>query len=273
MIMKKSLLTATVASGLIIPTAEAGLYVPPKPAIIKPENVEFSKHLLKAMPMTLGLMIPKVSATFPTVEFTFINNSTSNATSYNFNGCDIGTASSDRLVVAVMTNWAGSTARTLASCSIGGVAATVAATGSHSSTNSSSWGVAYILFTTGTSTSISFSLSGQANNCVISVFTVKGYQSATPTVYSDTSGGLTIALGNHPYGAGLGAATHADTDRSVNVTSSGSTQPVIEATNNHGTESGRTAAYTLADASGSPSVFVGLGGSSNTHAGFMAVWQ
>ena len=51
--MNKALLAATLASGLILP-AEAGVALPPKPAIIKPENIEFSKHLL-AMPITMGM--------------------------------------------------------------------------------------------------------------------------------------------------------------------------------------------------------------------------
>ncbi len=51
--MNKALLAATVASGLILP-AEAGVALPPRPAIIKPENIEFSKHLL-AMPITMGM--------------------------------------------------------------------------------------------------------------------------------------------------------------------------------------------------------------------------
>ena len=56
--MNKALLAATVATGLIVPSAAAGLYVPPKPAIVKPENIEFSKNLLLGMPMTMG-MLPK----------------------------------------------------------------------------------------------------------------------------------------------------------------------------------------------------------------------
>ena len=51
--MNKALLAATLASGLILP-AEAGVSLPPKPAIIKPRNIEFSKNLL-AMPITMGM--------------------------------------------------------------------------------------------------------------------------------------------------------------------------------------------------------------------------
>ncbi len=56
--IRKALLAATVATGLILPAA-AGLYVSPKPAIVKPENLEFSKHMLLGMPITMGMLAPK----------------------------------------------------------------------------------------------------------------------------------------------------------------------------------------------------------------------
>jgi hypothetical protein len=60
--IKKALLAGTLAAGLIVPAqAKAGLILPPKPAIIKPENLEFSKHML-AMPLTMGMMLRKDSA-------------------------------------------------------------------------------------------------------------------------------------------------------------------------------------------------------------------
>jgi hypothetical protein len=64
--IKKALLAGTLAAGLILPAfaerslvqVKAGLILPPKPAIIKPENLEFSKHML-AMPFTMGMLAPK----------------------------------------------------------------------------------------------------------------------------------------------------------------------------------------------------------------------
>jgi len=52
--MSRALLAATFASGLILP-AQAEVYQSPRPSIIKPENIEFSKNLL-AMPMTMGML-------------------------------------------------------------------------------------------------------------------------------------------------------------------------------------------------------------------------
>jgi len=52
--LNKAMLAATVASGLILP-ASAGVFLPPRPGIIKHQNVEFSKNLL-AMPVTMGML-------------------------------------------------------------------------------------------------------------------------------------------------------------------------------------------------------------------------
>jgi hypothetical protein len=61
--INKALLAGTLAAGLIVPAqAKAGLILPPKPAIIKPENIEFSKHML-AMPFTMGMLPRKDGGT------------------------------------------------------------------------------------------------------------------------------------------------------------------------------------------------------------------
>lgn len=53
--MKKTLIAASVAASLIVP-ASAGIYIPPKPAIVKAENLELSKHMLLGMPLTMGML-------------------------------------------------------------------------------------------------------------------------------------------------------------------------------------------------------------------------
>lgn len=96
--IKKALLAATVASGLIVP-AQAGVYLPPKPklevsspAIIKPESLEYSKHML-AMPFTLGMLAPKAVANFATMTHRLQYSSASNASSYTIGtAVDIGAA-------------------------------------------------------------------------------------------------------------------------------------------------------------------------------------
>jgi hypothetical protein len=52
----KPALAAMIASGFIVPETPKLIF--PKPSIVKAENLEFSKHMLLGMPLTLG-MIPK----------------------------------------------------------------------------------------------------------------------------------------------------------------------------------------------------------------------
>lgn len=82
--IKKALLAASVATGLIVPAAQAGeLYLPPKPAIVKPENIEFSKNMLLAMPFTLGLVAKNASGVAPSIASTATSQgATSNSTSH-----------------------------------------------------------------------------------------------------------------------------------------------------------------------------------------------
>lgn len=56
--IKSAVLAGTIASGLLLPTTPA-LYVPAKPAIVKAENLDFSKHMLIGMPITMGMLAPK----------------------------------------------------------------------------------------------------------------------------------------------------------------------------------------------------------------------
>lgn len=65
--MNKALLATTVATGLIVPSAAAGLYAQPKPVIVKHENIEFSKNLLLGMPMTMGMLPGKGGSPAPVI--------------------------------------------------------------------------------------------------------------------------------------------------------------------------------------------------------------
>jgi hypothetical protein len=58
----KPAIAALLASGLIMP--EAPKLVLPKPAIVKAENLEFSKHMLLGMPLTMGMLPGKAGDPF-----------------------------------------------------------------------------------------------------------------------------------------------------------------------------------------------------------------
>jgi hypothetical protein len=215
--------------------------------------------------------------TLPTINYVIKSFDTTNASSYSYSSLSIGAASSDRLVIAVMTNHNGSSTavRTLSSCTIGGISATVAGTGGEGVAGGSSvgWGVAHLLVAAGTTATIDFTLSGGASNCLCSVYTVTGWTSQAPTVYSDTARAIEIALGSHPNGAALGAAVHNTTDQTYTTSSTGSVQPTIVATDAHGSEAGYSALISLTNASGSPTVSITSSSSTTNEAGFVAVWE
>ncbi len=99
MILKPAL-AAMLASGLIVP--EAPKLVLPRPAIVKAENLEFSKHMLLGMPLTMG-MLPGKGPTARTVTYRGSFNGGTTSTTKTYTDAPIGTAASDRLVVVAVS--------------------------------------------------------------------------------------------------------------------------------------------------------------------------
>jgi hypothetical protein len=99
MILKPTL-AAMLASGLIVPERPA--LILPKPAIVKAENLEFSKHMLLGMPLTMGMLPGKASAA-RTVTYRGSAAITGSSTTKTYTNAPIGTAASNRLVVLVAT--------------------------------------------------------------------------------------------------------------------------------------------------------------------------
>lgn len=202
--MKKSLLAATVASGLILPTAEAGLYVPPKPAIIKPENIEFSKHLL-AMPLTMGMLPGKAASAVTVLNRGVLATNTSALTTYNFTSYSVGTATSTRRIVVVSHAANGTTgSRRYSSMTINGVSATTHISQFH---DTGGGGVeictiASAVVTSGTSITIAVTFNGGMNRAAVYAVSLDGVQSGTAVGTSGTSG-----TGSH--------------EKTINITSGG----------------------------------------------------
>lgn len=214
----------------------------------------------------------------PIVTYQSSTSTTAGSSSYTFSGQSIGSAAQDRLVVAIITaQKSDSTAiPTLNSCTIGGSSATVHATGGESESaggNSTSWGVASLLMSTGTTSDVVFNLAATATAAMCSVFTVTGYVSALPTIYTaNNADPLLFAIGNFPSGAALGACVFLNgTAGATTVTSSGIVQPVTHVDTD--VESRLRTVFSLSDASGLPTVTVNPSGSVNDESGFCAVWQ
>lgn len=99
MMITGTLLAASMASGIILP-AQTDLHVPPKPAIVKPGNIESGKNLL-AMPFTLGMLKRASSITVgPPIHRAGYSN-TSSISPHSLANVALGTASANRLVVVI----------------------------------------------------------------------------------------------------------------------------------------------------------------------------
>jgi hypothetical protein len=176
------------------------------------------------MPFPLAPELPA-----PTVEYTHLAASSSNLFTYTFNGCNIGTASTDRIVVVcAMINATSSTTYGISSVTINGSAATLAVNSSLGKNSA----IFYLLVPTGTTANVVVNLSGSGTpgRCVAGIFSVKGYTNATPEVvgsaYSDTN----VASLSVPINVSSGAAAIACCYVGNNGTSGASwTSPMVEA--------------------------------------------
>jgi hypothetical protein len=158
MILKPAL-AAMLASGLVVP--EAPKIVFPKPAIIKAENLEFSKHMLLGMPLTMGMLAGKGAPAVSLINNGVLATNSADNTTYSFNTYGIGTASSTRRVIAVFYGDNGSaTGRTVSSATLGGVSATIDAQVTHSSGGSGVVAIVSATVTTGTTATLSVTFSG-----------------------------------------------------------------------------------------------------------------
>lgn len=97
----KSLLAATLASGLALP-AEAGLYVPPKPAIVKPENLDFSKNML-AMPLLVGAIKPQNEPPATLSYVAMYRSNLSGLSTASATGVPVGAAAANRTIILVLS--------------------------------------------------------------------------------------------------------------------------------------------------------------------------
>lgn len=173
--IRKSLLAATVASGLIVPMATAGVYLPSKPSIIKSENVEFSKHMLLGMPITMGMLTRKTSsliAAYTGVTSSGTTGGTLTAT------VGIGTAAAGRYVVVI--GWSNdSSAPSVNSCTVGG--ATTTRVASFGGADAIAMFITDAPVTSGTTASVAVTYSGAGvSNRAFSVYSLTGPVNTTP---------------------------------------------------------------------------------------------
>ena len=171
----KPALAAMLASGLIVPEKPALVF--PKPAIVKAENLEFTKHLLLGMPMTMGMLPGKAHAA-RAVTYQGSYNGGASSTTKTYTDAPIGTAAADRLVVVVVT-------LPYSTTSTGTTAAGNAMTLAASYVNAAAGRSVYIysrVVTTGTTATIVNTTAASINIYPMFVYTVNlGSTSATPS--------------------------------------------------------------------------------------------
>lgn len=156
------------------------LWLPPKPAIIRPAP---SSRL--AMPFAPGFR-GRGGATCA-----FLQAETpqlSGVATYTFTSVNIGTASADRYVVVVVSNGVTTVGRTLNSVSIGGNAATLHVNSRiESGGNDVIIGIAGLLVTSGTSANVVVTFSGNMNTCYCRTYALRRLHSTTPTTPKATT--------------------------------------------------------------------------------------
>ena len=117
----KPALAAMLASGLAVP--ENPPLILPKPAIVKPESLEVSRHMLLGMPLTMGMLPGKGPPPTPLVSaYGGHASNGNNLTSYSFASMSIGTAALDRYVLVYAHTPSGAP---ITSVTVGGAATTV----------------------------------------------------------------------------------------------------------------------------------------------------
>lgn len=101
-----------------------------------------------------------------------------NATTYTFSSCNIGSANANRYVVVIGSGYSGNvlTARSVSSVTIGGNSASV----DYTASNAASQCAAKLLVTTGNTANIVVTCSGSMANYSIAVYVVYGLNSTTP---------------------------------------------------------------------------------------------
>lgn len=125
-----------------------------------------------------------------------------NGSSFSFSAQNLGTASSDRyIIVAVTSKMSGTTATTISSVTVGGIAATIAVQRQNGISNSTIAGLAIAAVPSGTSGTVAVSFTNSQVRCGIALYRATGLTSATATATASstaaapTSGSMTISGG------------------------------------------------------------------------------
>jgi len=139
--------------------------------------------------------------------------STTNASSYTFSSVDIGTASSDRLVIVTVHAVTATSAINITGVTVAGVSATEQVTAPNTNIRTA---IYTALVSSGTTANITVTTSITAGSMAVATYSLKNYNSATPESTLSVEGTPT-ATGNLTFGsnAAVVAATSGGTASST----------------------------------------------------------
>jgi hypothetical protein len=123
-VILKPAIAAMLASGLVVP--ETPKLVFPKPAIVKSENLELTRHIMLGMPLTLGMLKGSSRNAF---SLTYVSQFTSGSIGSSYTGTSqnlgsLVSSGNDRYIVICTHGCANTTAGQISSVTIGGISAT-----------------------------------------------------------------------------------------------------------------------------------------------------
>jgi hypothetical protein len=139
-------------------------------------------------------------------EFIASYSDTTNATTYTFSNCNIGSANANRYVVVIGSGYSGNvlTSRTISSVTIGGNSATI----DYTPNTAAAQCAAKLLVTTGNTANIVVTCSGSMANYLIAVYVVYGLSSTTPVnTQTGNSNPATLTMTTTAGGVMFGAMT------------------------------------------------------------------
>jgi hypothetical protein len=138
----------------------------------------------------------------PTLTYIGTTELTSDSDTYTFTNHDIGQPAADRLVIVVATEDATDANPAFTSITIGGVAATKHVEQDEGGSSGTNVAIASRLVAAGTTATIVLNTANPGSHASISVYTLTGYQSATPVdtggTSSSGSGAGSVALTTLP---------------------------------------------------------------------------
>lgn len=135
----------------------------------------------------------------PTLNFIGTSDNGTNASTFTFSNVDIGTASSDRLVVIASHATGGASAgndASISSLTVGGTSMTKATS---QFDDNASCDLYYLTVTSGTTATVVATYDKQKGRCTIGVYTITGLSSTTPSdtgtsINSDSAPSLTLDI-------------------------------------------------------------------------------